>query len=87
MLAVAVSSDGRYLAAGGRTKEVLVWDTRTGKLAKTFTGHRDAVSGLAFRADSHALYSASHDRCLKHWNLDEMAYVETLYGHQSDVSG
>ena len=34
--------------------------------------------GLAFRKGSHDLFSASHDRSVKIWNLDEMAYVETL---------
>lgn len=34
--------------------------------------------GLVFRKNSHQLFSASHDRLVKIWNLDEMAYVETL---------
>lgn len=85
VLSLAVSSDGRYVTAGNRAKEILVWDGRTNTLVKTFTGHRDAVSALTFRLGSHSLYSGSCDRCVKHWNLDDMAYVETLYGHQSDI--
>jgi ribosomal RNA-processing protein 9 len=87
VLAVAVSSDGRYVASGGRTNEIRVYDSRTNNLITTFPGHRDAVSALCFRTDTHALYSGSFDRCVKHWNLDEMAYVETLYGHQSEING
>ena len=34
--------------------------------------------GLAFRKGSHQLFSASMDRSVKVWNLDEMAYIETL---------
>lgn len=34
--------------------------------------------GLAFRRGTHQLFSCSHDRTAKIWNLDEMAYVETL---------
>ncbi len=34
--------------------------------------------GLSFRKGSHDLYSASHDRSVKVWNVDENAYVETL---------
>lgn len=34
--------------------------------------------GLAFRRGTHDLYSASHDRSVKVWNVDENAYVETL---------
>jgi WD40 repeat protein len=53
--------------------------------AQAFPGHRDAVSGLAFREGGHQLFSASFDRTLKQWSLDDMAYVETLYGHQGQV--
>jgi len=95
VLAIAVSSDGRFLAAGGRDKEIRIWDLRERgegkglslKPVKAFAGHRDAVSALCFRADSHALYSGSFDRCLKHWNLDGMVYVETLFGHQAEING
>lgn len=34
--------------------------------------------GLSFRKGTHDLYSASHDRSVKVWNVDENAYVETL---------
>lgn len=48
------------------------------EILKTFRGHRDSISGLAFRKKTHTLYSCSFDRAVKVWNLDEMAYVETL---------
>lgn len=44
----------------------------------TFKGHRAPVSGLSFRKGTHTLYSSSHDRSVKVWNLDEMMYIETL---------
>lgn len=87
VLAMAASSDGRYLAAGGRDQEIRIYDCRTNACVKTFTGHRDAVTALVFRTDSHALYSGSLDRCLKHWNCDELAYVETTFGHQAGLHG
>lgn len=44
-----------------------------------FRGHRGPVSALAFRMDSHQLFSGSHDRSIRHWNLENMAYVESLW--------
>lgn len=44
------------------------------------------VSALVFRKDTHTLYSASMDRCVKVWDLDDMAYVESLFGHQSGIT-
>ncbi len=56
-------------------------------MAHSFKGHRDTVSALAFRRGSHQLFSGSHDRTIKVWNLDEMCYIETLFGHQSEITG
>jgi ribosomal RNA-processing protein 9 len=39
-----------------------------------------------FRKKSHTLYSCSDDRSVRVWSLDEMGYVETLFGHQDVVS-
>ena len=41
---------------------------------------------MAFRKGSNQLYSASHDRTIKLWNVDERAYIETLFGHQDQIT-
>jgi ribosomal RNA-processing protein 9 len=41
----------------------------------------------AFRDKSHQLFSGSHDRTVRVWNLDQMAFVEQLFGHQADITG
>mmetsp|Transcript_5142 Transcript_5142/g.6644 ORF Transcript_5142/g.6644 Transcript_5142/m.6644 type:complete len:558 (+) Transcript_5142:141-1814(+) len=56
-------------------------------IATTFEGHKGPVTALAFRAKSLQLFSGSSDRCIRHYNLNEMAYIETLYGHQAQISG
>eukprot|EP00611_Tribonema_gayanum_P020584 TRINITY_DN3776_c0_g1_i1.p1 TRINITY_DN3776_c0_g1~~TRINITY_DN3776_c0_g1_i1.p1 ORF type:complete len:335 (-),score=95.74 TRINITY_DN3776_c0_g1_i1:27-1031(-) len=66
--------------------QVRVWDCRTDEVVASFSGHRDAVTALAFRHGSYSLYSGSADRSIKHWGLSEMAYVETLFGHQGEVN-
>ncbi|POI24977.1 hypothetical protein CIB84_011273 [Bambusicola thoracicus] len=87
VLCIAISSDGKYLATGDRNKLILIWEAATCKRLYTFTGHRDAVSGLSFRKGTYQLYSASHDRSVKVWNVEENAYVETLFGHQDIITG
>lgn len=37
--------------------------------------------------NTHELYSGSDDRTIKIWNTDDMNYIDTLYGHQSEVMG
>ena len=85
VLALAISSDGRYLASGDTDKLIHIWEAATMTRLHTFKGHRAAVSGLAFRRGTHTLYSASHDRSVKIWSVDERAYVETLFGHQDSI--
>ncbi|KAM0452413.1 hypothetical protein ACHAO4_005624 [Trichoderma viride] len=85
ILAVAASSDGKYVVTGGQDKKIIVHDAETLKPIKIFTHHRDAVTGLAFRRGTNQLYSCSKDRTVKVWSLDELAYIETLFGHQDEV--
>ena len=48
ILALALSSDGKYLASGGRDKKVGVWDVEKGEWVKGFVAHKDSVSVSRF---------------------------------------
>lgn len=85
VLALAVSSDGRYLATGGLDRRIHLWDTRTREHLQAFPGHRGAVSSLVFRPGTQQLMSAALDRTIKLWNVEDRSYMDTLYGHQSEV--
>lgn len=85
VLALAVSSDGRYLASGGFDRHVHLWDTRTRKHIQAFHGHRGTVSCLTFRQGTSELFSGSYDRLIKTWNAEDRCFIDTLHGHQSDV--
>jgi ribosomal RNA-processing protein 9 len=82
ILASAISSDGKYCAVGGRDKTIKIFDLASNVEIKSFVGHRDAITSLCFKHNSHSLFSSSLDRCIKHWDLKEMGYLETLFGHQ-----
>ncbi|KAG6450292.1 U3 small nucleolar RNA-interacting protein 2 [Manduca sexta] len=86
ILSLAVSTDSKFLASSDESTNIQVWDPTSFKHLYTFKGHKDIVTGLVFRKNSHDLYSASKDRSVKIWSLDEMAYVETLFGHQSPIT-
>lgn len=84
--AMANSTDGRFLAIGEMGVHIQIWDAEKLTHLHTFKGHRDVITSLVFRKNSHDLYSASRDRSVKVWSIDEMAYVETLYGHQAPIT-
>lgn len=51
-------------------------------------GHRDSITSLKFdRENPDIFYSVSNDRSLKVWNIREMCYMDSHYGHQSDILG
>ncbi|KAF7160591.1 hypothetical protein CNMCM5623_006212 [Aspergillus felis] len=94
ILSVAVSPSGKFVATGGEDRKLIIWDAATLTPMQTFSQHRDAVSGLAFvrhlstMSSGEQLFSGSYDRTIKTWSLSSAghAYVETLFGHQDDVS-
>ncbi|XP_046853552.1 U3 small nucleolar RNA-interacting protein 2-like isoform X2 [Xenia sp. Carnegie-2017] len=86
VFAIAISSDGKFLASGGQDKLIRIWNPEDLTHIHTFKGHREAVTGLAFRHESNQLFSASKDRTVKIWSLDEMTFVDTLFGHEDGVT-
>jgi ribosomal RNA-processing protein 9 len=87
ILSIAVSDSGKFLATGDKTGRLILWDADTLTPRKLFTQHRDAVTSLSFRRGTEQLFSASADRTIKIWSAQEMAYIETLFGHQDSVVG
>lgn len=90
ILCLGVTSDGQYLASGGRDRVIKIWNAHTCVLihATTTHQHRDTVTGLVFRNGSHELFSCSSDRTVKVWNVTDagIVYVETLFGHEDMVA-
>lgn len=86
IMAIAISTDTKFLVTSDESPNILVWDPNTLKHIHIFKGHKELVSGLVFRKNTHDLYSAGKDRTVKIWSLDELAYVETLFGHQSPIT-
>jgi ribosomal RNA-processing protein 9 len=95
ILSMTLSGDGKYLATGGADKRICIWDTETMTHLKTFTQHRGPVlvlpllfiltQALACRLSTNQLYSASSDRTIKLWSLNDLIYIETLFGHQDVI--
>ena len=85
ILCIAASHDGHFVATGGADRRLIIWSGDKLKPLKVFTQHRDAVTALAFMGKTNQLFSASKDRTVKIWSLNELAYVQTLFGHQDEI--
>src|SRR5262249_37190767 len=66
---VAISPDGRTIAAGYSDGSVRLWEAATGGLRATFTGHRSDVGVVRFSPDGTLLASAGSDRSVLVWDL------------------
>jgi len=70
VVSLAFSSNG-LLASGSRDNTVRLWNTSTGELLKTLTGHTDAVVSVAFNWNG-LLASGSWDKKVLLWNSDSV---------------
>jgi WD40 repeat protein len=77
---VAVSSDGRFIAAGegylnpsGKKEGLIgIWDVQRQAKVKTLRGHTDWITAVAFRPGSPEFASASKDGTIRIWDLTDL---------------
>ncbi len=90
--ALALSRDGRLLAAGGRTgpageqQPIRLYDLNQGTLVGLLQSHDDAVLSLDFSPDGERLVSASTDDTAIIWDVASRKALHRLSGHKGDVN-
>src|SRR5581483_6874403 len=89
VLALAVSKDGKKLAAAGCDRLVRVWDISAGiaaaKLEASIENHADWVLSVAFSSDGKYLITGSRDKTAKVWDLTAKESLLTFPDHQQPV--
>jgi len=81
--ALVWSPDGRTIAIGGSSPEILLVDAMTGEVNE-LRGHSDAIYALAFSRDGSTLLSASDDATARVWRIADRTAI-VLRGHDDDV--
>ena len=74
---LAVSSDGKWTAAGTIYGDVHVWDAKTHNQIFAFKGSDTTINGVDFSPDSSRLVSASGDIAI-FWDITTRERVQTL---------
>ncbi len=83
VMAVAFSSDRRLLAIAHQ-RYLRLWDSKTGEMLQTLSGHeRSLYSAVAFSPDDRLLASASGDGHIPLWDPKTGEMLRTLSGHES----
>ena len=80
---LAVSKDGRWIAAGTLFGELFVWDAKTHK--QVFKHEEDfaTITGVDFSPDSTRLVSASYKKTATIWDIPTRKRVQTLFHDNS----
>ena len=86
ILCLALSKDGKQLAAAGCDRTIRVWNVADKfKLSQTIDNHADWVFGVAFSPDGKRLFTCSRDKTAKVWDLTAKESVLTFPQHQKPV--
>ncbi|MDE0316188.1 MAG: sigma-70 family RNA polymerase sigma factor [Candidatus Poribacteria bacterium] len=79
---LAFSPDGKLLACGSNDSTIKLWNSDTGELLATFTGHLSNVGSLSFSPDSNMLASGSADGTVRLWDIKSRKALNTqIAGH------
>jgi WD40 repeat protein len=83
---VTFAPDGATVATACADGRARLWDARSGKLLRIFSGHTDDVTSVAFDPDGRLLVTASRDHDVRIWSVSSGATVRLLHGHAAQVS-
>ena len=63
------SANNALLAGSSPDGNVVIWDVKTGRVFRDFSGHAGAVTALTFSPDGKLLATGGSDRLTKLWDL------------------
>jgi WD40 repeat protein len=84
-MGLAFSPDNRHIASVSRDKSARVFDSQTGELEETYTGHTQPVFGVAFRPDGQCVISGGRDKEIHVWQIKDAKKTLSIGGFDSGV--
>ena len=79
---VAISPDGRLVAAGYINNSVRLWQVSDGTLLRAMQGHTETVTSVAFSPDGQTLASGSVDNTVRLWQVADGTSLRTIHVRQ-----
>ena len=75
---IAISADGRFLAAGGWNYQASLWELGKGAEPRSLIGHKGSVRGVDFAPDARRLASCASDGTVKLWTPETGQEIATF---------
>jgi len=82
---VSFSPDSRYILGGTSENIIKLWDSQTGEIIRTFTGHNGNVWSISFSHDGRHFLSGSWEQYVKLWDFETGKDIKTFKGHSGKV--
>jgi WD40 repeat protein len=94
---VAFSPDGKKILSGCEgpfqgdnapnttNRSIRLFDADTGKLIRTFDGHKGGIPGLAFSPDGNQFVSCGEDNTVRLWDVQTKKEIRRFQGHSAGV--
>ena len=84
--AIAISPDGKVLAAGGKNKTICLWDVATEKVIRRLEGiEQGRILFLAFAAPGKVLASLAEDWTVRLWDAETGKMLRQLKGDMATM--
>src|SRR5574341_882861 len=80
--AVAFSSDGRWVASGGKDNRLKIWDVKTGLELRTLSGEPEWIESIAFHPQGRWLAAGGRNGVIKMWEVGTWRGEQTLGGRK-----
>lgn len=75
---LAMTSDGKLLAAGSRDRKVRLWNAETGEAVRELPPHRNGICGITFSADGALLASGDVQSTIRIWNVNDGKQLQEI---------
>ncbi|WP_162145290.1 WD40 domain-containing protein [Chthoniobacter flavus] len=86
VFSVRFSPDGKLLATGSADKFVKVFDTASGKLVKSISGHTHYVLCVSWRATGREIASSGADKTVKLWAFPSGEQIKSIEDFKKEVT-
>ena len=86
VFALAFTHDGKGLVSASADGGVHLWDASTGRMVRSFVGHKSDVNGVALTPDGKTLVTGGADGAVRLWDVTSGVEMQRLQGHDGAVA-